>query len=115
MLVLTRKQNEKIQIGDNVTITVVRMKGKTVRLGIQAPSDMSVLRGELVFDLDDADGQPAEQTETAAASTARPRDKQENPNNTWEAARAAAKPAPVADCSSDHWAPLQSFVASACR
>lgn len=57
MLVLTRKQNEKIRIGDNITITVIRMKGKAVRLGIEAPKDINVLRGELVFDRtsDDSD------------------------------------------------------------
>jgi len=57
MLVLTRKQSEKIQIGNNITITVIRMKGKSVRLGIEAPADVNVLRGELVFDerRDDAD------------------------------------------------------------
>lgn len=53
MLVLTRKQNEKIKIGNDITITVLRMKGKGVRLGIQAPEDMNVLRGELVFDIED--------------------------------------------------------------
>ena len=50
MLVLTRKQSEKIRIGDNITITVIRMKGKSVRLGIEAPNSVSVLRGELAFD-----------------------------------------------------------------
>ena len=57
MLVLTRKQNEKIRIGDNITITVVRMKGKSVRLGIEAPNQVNVLRGELVFSgaADDSD------------------------------------------------------------
>lgn len=54
MLVLTRKQSEKIRIGENITITVIRMKGKSVRLGIQAPNNVSVLRGELAFD-DSAD------------------------------------------------------------
>jgi len=53
MLVLTRKQNEKIQIGGEITVTVLRMKGKTVRIGIKAPAHVNVLRGELVFDLDD--------------------------------------------------------------
>lgn len=48
MLVLTRKKQEKIQIGDNVTITVVRIKGNTVRVGIEAPHDVRVVRGELV-------------------------------------------------------------------
>ena len=47
MLVLTRKQGERIQIGDDVTITVVRTKGKSVRLGIQAPPHVPVLRGEI--------------------------------------------------------------------
>ncbi|MEM8947217.1 MAG: carbon storage regulator [Planctomycetota bacterium] len=50
MLVLTRKQSEKIQIGNNITITVIRLKGKSVRLGIEAPNSVSVLRGELAFD-----------------------------------------------------------------
>ena len=50
MLVLTRKQSEKIRIGNNITITVIRMKGKSVRLGIEAPNNVSVLRGELAFD-----------------------------------------------------------------
>jgi carbon storage regulator CsrA len=49
MLVLTRKYQEKIRIGENITITVLRMKGKAVRLGIEAPSDVPVVRGELAF------------------------------------------------------------------
>jgi len=53
MLVLTRKQNEKVCIGDSITITVLRMKGKAVRLGIEAPRDVNVLRGELVFESSD--------------------------------------------------------------
>jgi carbon storage regulator len=53
MLVLTRKQNEKIQIGNEIVITILRMKGKGVRLGIQAPPEVSVLRGELAFEIAD--------------------------------------------------------------
>jgi carbon storage regulator CsrA len=49
MLVLTRKYQEKIRIGNNITITVLRMKGKAVRLGIEAPTDVPVVRGELTF------------------------------------------------------------------
>lgn len=52
MLVLTRKQNEKIKIGDSITVTVLRMKGKSIRLGIEAPNSVSVIRGELAFDLE---------------------------------------------------------------
>lgn len=47
MLVLSRKVNEKIQIGENVTITVVRVQGGVIRLGIEAPREISVRRGEL--------------------------------------------------------------------
>ena len=50
MLVLTRKQQEKIQIGNGITITVLKLKGKSVRLGIEAPTDVNVVRGELLFD-----------------------------------------------------------------
>jgi carbon storage regulator CsrA len=50
MLVLTRKYQEKIRIGDNITITVLRTKGKAVRLGIEAPADVPVIRGELSFE-----------------------------------------------------------------
>lgn len=47
MLVLTRKLQEKIQIGNQITITVLRVKGNTVRVGIEAPRDVRVVRGEL--------------------------------------------------------------------
>jgi carbon storage regulator CsrA len=50
MLVLTRKYQEKIRIGDNITITILRTKGKAVRLGIEAPADVPVIRGELSFE-----------------------------------------------------------------
>jgi carbon storage regulator CsrA len=50
MLVLTRKLQEKIRIGDQVTITVLRMKGKAVRLGIEAPASVPVIRGELLYE-----------------------------------------------------------------
>lgn len=47
MLVLTRRGQERIQIGDQITVTVVKIKGNTVRLGIEAPRHISVVRGEL--------------------------------------------------------------------
>ena len=55
MLVLTRKSQEKIRIGDDIVVTVLRTKGNTVRLGIEAPHDVRVLRGEIAFDQDDSD------------------------------------------------------------
>ena len=47
MLVLSRKETETIKIGDNIEITLVRVAGDRVRVGIQAPSDLVILRGEL--------------------------------------------------------------------
>lgn len=47
MLVLSRKLREQIQIGENVTITILRVKGNSVRIGIEAPRDVKVVRGEL--------------------------------------------------------------------
>jgi carbon storage regulator len=47
MLVLTRKLNESIMIGDAVEITVVEVKGEQVKLGIKAPKDVKVHRKEV--------------------------------------------------------------------
>jgi carbon storage regulator len=48
MLVLTRKAGESFLIGEEVTVTVVRITGGGVRLGIEAPSDYLVVREELM-------------------------------------------------------------------
>lgn len=47
MLVLSRKQNQSIVIGDNVKIQVLKISGNTVRIGVEAPSAVKILRGEL--------------------------------------------------------------------
>ena len=47
MLVLSRKLKEEILIGENIKITVLKVKGNTIRLGIEAPRDVHVLRGEI--------------------------------------------------------------------
>lgn len=47
MLVLTRKLMEKLYIGDDVCVTVVRLEGGQVRLGIDAPREVAVVRAEL--------------------------------------------------------------------
>lgn len=48
MLVLSRKVGEEIKIGNDITITVVRIQGDKVRIGIQAPDDVKVYRSELL-------------------------------------------------------------------
>jgi len=70
MLVLSRKKDEKIVIGDNISIMVVEIRGDKVRLGIEAPRDVSVHRRE-VYDAikrREVDGLPSEETTEAAAS-----------------------------------------------
>ncbi|MBF0606440.1 MAG: carbon storage regulator CsrA [Candidatus Magnetobacterium sp. LHC-1] len=47
MLVLTRKSEEAIKLGDLITITIVEIKGNKVRLGIDAPSGVRIYRKEL--------------------------------------------------------------------
>jgi carbon storage regulator CsrA len=47
MLVLSRKTAQQIQIGPHVTITILKVKGETVRIGIEAPKDVCVLRSEV--------------------------------------------------------------------
>jgi carbon storage regulator len=47
MLILTRKLGENIRIGDNIRIVILDIKGSQVKLGIEAPSDVSVHREEI--------------------------------------------------------------------
>ncbi|MEM6798679.1 MAG: carbon storage regulator [Planctomycetota bacterium] len=88
MLVLTRKQQEKIQIGDNITITVLRTKGKAVRLGIEAPDTVAVLRGEL------ADTQRAAEADVSDDDATSPRTpgagERPTPDAVWPTDKSAA-------------------------
>jgi carbon storage regulator len=47
MLVLSRRENERIKLGEKIVLTVIRVAGDRVRLGIEAPPDVLVLREEL--------------------------------------------------------------------
>ena len=51
MLVLTRKRNESIVIGDNIEITVVDIQGDQVRIGINAPKNVSIHRKEIYLEI----------------------------------------------------------------
>ncbi|MBD7909606.1 carbon storage regulator CsrA [Sporosarcina gallistercoris] len=48
MLVLSRKPNETIRIGEDIEIRIIEVKGDTIRIGIEAPKSVDILRGELV-------------------------------------------------------------------
>ena len=47
MLVLSRRRSEGIAVGDRITVTVLEIRGNQVRLGVEAPKDVRVLRTEL--------------------------------------------------------------------
>lgn len=47
MLVLSRKETQRIRVGDSIVVTIVKVSGDKVRVGIEAPSDVLVLRDEL--------------------------------------------------------------------
>jgi carbon storage regulator len=47
MLILTRKLNEKIKIGDDITVTIVEIRGDQVKIGVEAPNHVKVFRQEI--------------------------------------------------------------------
>lgn len=59
MLVLTRKDGERLFIGDDIIITIVEIRGDKVKLGIDAPADMPVHREEIYKLLKEAGQNPA--------------------------------------------------------
>ena len=62
MLILTRRVGETLMIGDNVTVTILGVKGNQVRVGITAPKDVAVHREEIFQRIGrEASGQGAEQ------------------------------------------------------
>ncbi len=64
MLVLSRKVGERIWIGDEISITVVRITGGGVRLGIEAPVEMPVVREELKLKLAQAEAKRIDDDES---------------------------------------------------
>jgi carbon storage regulator len=51
MLVLTRKSNQSIMIGDDIKVSVLSVVGEKVRIGIQAPADVPVFRTEIYLEI----------------------------------------------------------------
>jgi carbon storage regulator len=68
MLVLTRKLGESIAIDDHIKIRVVQIKGKQVRLGIEAPKDTKIHREEVYMAIQDQNQQSANVTSDKAKS-----------------------------------------------
>jgi len=62
MLILSRRTDESIVIGDEVTITILSVKGKQVRIGITAPPDVSVHREEIYQRIQAGDPEGADAT-----------------------------------------------------
>ena len=65
MLVLTRKPGEKIHIGDGITITVLKVNGNKIQLGIDAPDDVAIFRHELTGFLAHIGAEPGERQDKA--------------------------------------------------
>src|SRR3954451_9737079 len=58
MLVLTRKSNQSIMIGDDIEVSVLSIMGEKVRIGIQAPRDIPVCRKEVYLEIQEERGTP---------------------------------------------------------
>ncbi len=61
MLVLTRKSNQSIMIGDDIEVSVLAIVGEKVRIGIQAPRDVPVFRKEVYLEIQDENAEAAKQ------------------------------------------------------
>lgn len=68
MLVLSRRVGESVVVGDDVTITVLEVRGDVVRVGIDAPRSVSVHRAELLAQLEESNRTAASPSDDAVAS-----------------------------------------------
>jgi carbon storage regulator len=70
MLVLSRRVGESVVIGDEVTVTVLEVRGDVVRVGIDAPRSVGVHRAELLQEMADSNQEAASPSQDAVASLA---------------------------------------------
>ncbi len=70
MLVLSRKESQRIRLGDSIVVTIVKISGDKVRVGIEAPADVLVLRDELEARSDVAKAAPTSAPATPLADSA---------------------------------------------
>lgn len=68
MLVLTRKAKQQIQLGENIVITILQVRGQAVRVGIEAPHEVRVVRSEIA----DKSAQAADEAPAGKSSMPRP-------------------------------------------
>lgn len=71
MLVLSRRVGESVVVGDDVTLTILEVRGDVVRVGIQAPRSVQVHRAELLEELASSNQGAASPSEDAVASLSR--------------------------------------------
>jgi carbon storage regulator len=67
MLVLTRKSNQSIMIGDDIEVSVLAIMGEKVRIGIQAPRDVPVFRKEVYLEIQEESAGEGAREEVDAA------------------------------------------------
>jgi len=71
MLVLSRRAGESVVLGEDVTVTILEVRGDVVRVGIDAPRSLKVHRAELLAQLEQSNRQAASPSEDAVANLAR--------------------------------------------
>ena len=72
MLILTRRVGETVMIGEDVTVTVLRVKGNQVRLGVNAPKSISVQREEIFHRIKRESAESSEKVEKVEKAEAEP-------------------------------------------
>lgn len=101
MLVLTRRIDESIMIGNEIVVTVLEVRGDQVRIGIQAPRSIQVHREEVFREIETQNAQAARSAERALAAVARmPGGRRLPPRTSGEAPRTSGE-TPRGDTSSD--------------
>jgi carbon storage regulator len=71
MLVLSRRAGESVVLGEDITVTILEVRGDVVRVGIDAPRSLKVHRAELLHQLEESNRQAASPSDDAVASLAR--------------------------------------------
>ncbi len=67
MLILSRKLNEKIKIGNDITLTIIEIKGDQIKIGVEAPKDVKVFRQEVFNAIQDENKKAAMQSNNLSA------------------------------------------------